>query len=285
MTVLSLARLKRQGKPQRFGRGRDPGETLRREAAMSVDDLAASGHPGPPQRPALVVSHERSGTHFLMNTLAANFGYRPYTDVAVPGLDPRSTPEMLGFLLADWPPQTVLKSHHQVDFFPLLPRLAGSFHIFYVMRDPCDTLLSFWRFIAASPLGTGPLTATVGEFLRAAPTGSITLYDHRPDANMVARWCRHVRGWSAAATRLSNALTVVRYADLDERFAATVERLAAVLGRVPPPEPFRPSPFSGVIHPGPGGSGRHRDFFTDEDHAFVREVAGETLDAFDPQLG
>ena len=97
-----------------------------------------------PSRPALVLSHERSGTHFLMNTLALNFGYRPYTDLDErPGFDPRSTPQALEFLLAQWPAQTVLKSHHQAELIPALPLLAKAFAIFYVMRDPRDALLSF----------------------------------------------------------------------------------------------------------------------------------------------
>jgi hypothetical protein len=230
-----------------------------------------------PERPALVVSHERSGTHFLMNTLAANFGYRPYRDVAgSPGLDLGSTPAMLGFLLADWPLATVLKSHHQADFFPLLPRLAERFRIFYVMRDPRDTLLSFWRFLEASPPGTGPRAMSISEFLRSPSSGAITQYERRPAANMVERWCRHVRGWSAAAAAWPHTFTRIRYPDLDERFEATVGYLAAAIDRAKPPEIFRPRPVSGVVHPGPGGSGRYRAFFSPSDCDFVREVAGET---------
>jgi hypothetical protein len=223
-----------------------------------------------------VVSHERSGTHFLMNTLALNFGYLPYTDVDErPGFDPRSTPQLLDFLFAGWPTRTVLKSHHQAEMIPLLPRLAEEYEMFYIVRDPRDALLSFRRYIAESAPGTGPMTETLGEFLRAAPCGRILRYQRQAAASMVDRWRLHTEGWSAAAGRLGG-LTVVRYADLDERFAATVARLAAGLGRAVA-APRRPSNSNHVVLPGAGGSGQHRAAFTAADQAFVREAAGEAM--------
>jgi Sulfotransferase domain len=227
----------------------------------------------------LVVSHERSGTHFLMNTLALNFGYVPHTDLDErPGFNPRSTPRLLEFLLSGWPPRTVLKSHHAAELLPALPMLAEVFAVFYVVRDPRDALLSFWRFVAASPPGTGPLTATPGEFLRAAPAGRLLRYQRHAAASMVDRWRLHVEGWNAAAARFPGRLTVVRYADLDERFAATVGGLAAALGSVGPgAAPRRPSPLTQVVHPGAGGSGQHRAAFSAADQEFVLATAGETM--------
>jgi hypothetical protein len=231
-----------------------------------------------PRRPALVVSHERSGTHFLINTLALNFGYRPYVDLDErPGFDPRSTPQLLEFLLGTaWPLATVIKSHHQAEMLPALPWLTGIYAVFYVVRDPRDALLSFWRYLASSGLGAGPQTATVSEFLRAAPCGQVLRYQRQAAASMVERWRLHVDGWSAAAGRLPG-LHVVRYDDLDERFAATVERIAAALGQPAPAAACRPALDANVIHPGPGGSGAHRAAFSAADQEFVRAVAGETM--------
>jgi hypothetical protein len=210
-----------------------------------------------------------------MNTLALNFGYRPYTDVdRRPGFDPRSTPQMLGFLLEPRPASTILKSHHSVELIPLLPRIAERFEVFYVLRDPRDALLSFWRYIWNTNPETGPWTATVGAFLRAAPSGYILRYQYHPAATMVERWRLHVEGWTAAAA--NPAIRVVRYDDLDERFEESVARLAESLG-TPIGEPRRPSPSEGVIQRGKGGSGGHRAYFTAADHDFVREAAGATM--------
>jgi hypothetical protein len=78
--------------------------------------------------PIMVASHERSGTHFMMNTLAACFDY-----VSFPWLDldrkqfninyyhPQSL-QMLILKVAERKPANILKSHHQFEFFPkLLP--------------------------------------------------------------------------------------------------------------------------------------------------------------------
>lgn len=119
-----------------------------------------------------MVSHERSGTHFLMNTLRLNFGYLHYTDLDErPGFDPRSTPQLLTFLLAGWSPRAVLKSHHPVDLLPPLPLLADVFDLIYVLRDPRDALLSFWRFTTASGPGTGPPAAARRARVPSRPRG------------------------------------------------------------------------------------------------------------------
>lgn len=231
-----------------------------------------------PCKPALVVSHERSGTHFLMNTLARNFGYRPYVDLdRGPGFDPGSTPQMLAFLLQGWPPSTVLKSHHEAAFFPLLPRLAERFHLFYVVRDPRDVLLSFWRFLGRSSPETGPRTAHPGELLRAAPSGHIARYQRRPTSSMVERWRLHVEGWLDALAGLEGRGTLVRYHDLDERFPAEVARLAAILDLAVPEEILRPTHFDEVIHLGSGGSGKFRTVFGEADLEFLRREAGGAM--------
>ncbi|CAN5543475.1 hypothetical protein BH10ACT1_BH10ACT1_18100 [soil metagenome] len=230
------------------------------------------------RRPALVVSHERSGTHFLMNTLRLNFGYQPRTDLEQrPGFDPGSTPQMLAFLLQPWPLTSVVKSHHQAAFFPVLPRLAERFHLVYVVRDPRDALLSFWRYLAASPPGIGPRAATAGGFARVAPCGFVAGYQRTALRSMTERWRVHADGWLEALERLGDAATLVRYEDLDRRYPDEVERLAAVLDVTPPAEVRRPSLHEWVIHPGEGGSGKFRSAFGEADLEFVHREAGETM--------
>jgi hypothetical protein len=247
---------------------------------LTFADGGGTGRGTLPRKPALVVSHERSGTHFLMNTLGQNFGYLPYTDLDErQGFDPRSTPQRLDFLLgAPWPTRTVLKSHHQVEMLQPLPLVAAAFEVFYIVRDPRDVLLSFRRYLAGCAAGTGPVTATVGEFLRAAPSGLIVRYQRQAAASMVERWRQHVEGWLDAAAKLPGRVTVLRYDDLDERFAVTVERLAAALGRpAAAPVPVRPSKIEHVVLAGEGGSGRYRGVLTADDLAFVAATAGDAM--------
>jgi sulfotransferase family protein len=216
-----------------------------------------------------------------MNTLALNFGYRPFHDVDDrPGFDVRSTPQLLAFLLCGWSAPTVLKSHHQAALLPPLALLADVFEVFYVVRDPRDVLLSFWRYIAsvnASGRSGGPHAMTLGEFIRAAPCGLMLRYELTCGANLVERWRLHVESWMEAAARQPGRLRVVRYQDLDECFGATVAGLATALRCASPPPPQRPSLRDNVVLAGSGGSGKHRALLSAEDQAFVRAGAGDLM--------
>src|SRR6516164_3019479 len=91
-------------------------------------DLALFGE----ERPAvMVVSHERSGPHFLMNALAACYGYvsAPWVNLDLPTVNinyyypPRVRDTLLA--LAARPMANVVKSHHPADLFAAeLPRLT-----------------------------------------------------------------------------------------------------------------------------------------------------------------
>ena len=95
---------------------------------------------------AAVISHERSGTHFLMNTLALNFGYlaKPWWNFDFElGLNFHSFDNLYEYLkqVHDRPVINVLKSHHHMDFFQeFIDYVTSQFHIFYIYRDPrgCD---------------------------------------------------------------------------------------------------------------------------------------------------
>ena len=239
-----------------------------------------------PSTPALVVSHERSGTHFLINTLAANFGYRPRSDLERrPGFDPGSTAQMLDFLTWPWPAETVVKSHHQAGFFPALRQFARQFHIFYVVRDPRDVLLSFWRYLASSGPEVGPQAESLGAFVRAEPQGFIATYQRHTLTSMAERWRVHVDGWLDALDDLEGRATLVRYDDLDERFGDEVARLAAIVD-VPPPEVARrPALHQAVIHVGEGGSGKFRAYLDEADLDFVHSQTGDTMRRLGYSLG
>src|SRR5262245_22507792 len=106
----------------------------------------------PDDRPAaLVVSHERSGTHFLMNTLAACYEYvsRPWVDldwhvIPINYFYPPNISDAL-LSLASQSMANVVKSHHPAEFFAgELPRLTSRYIVFYIYRDPVGVMLSFW---------------------------------------------------------------------------------------------------------------------------------------------
>jgi len=236
-----------------------------------------------PRRKIMVISHERSGTHFLMNTLALNFGYiaNPWLNLDYEkGINFHAPAALMAFFrhFHDRSLLNVTKSHHQIGFLlPLLEYLAGQFHIFYIYRDPRDVMTSFWKLISSLGWDEGPRTATVGDFMRAAPRGGILRYQKEQSPTILHRWQDHIDGWlTAAETAATDNIHLVSYEALSTDFDNTVKRIAHRLG-AQVSIPVQPRKGEDSVLPGPGMVGRHREFFTPDDDAFMEEVAGDTM--------
>ena len=216
-----------------------------------------ASRPTSKRRPAVIVaSHERSGTHFLMNTLAACYGYvnQPWIDFDHPPLainfySPVVVREHL-LTLAVGPRTQLIKTHHQAGFFyGELAALAEHYVFFYIYRNPIDVLLSYWRYMHQWSWFEGPKVSDPLAFARAEPCGSMMRYQLQQHANLMQRWAAHVEGWLEAATAVRR-VRLVRYEDLDTQFDEVVHGFAWVLGR-PPRAIERPSRDVNVIPGGP----------------------------------
>jgi hypothetical protein len=213
--------------------------------------------PFPLPRPAvMVVAHERSGTHFLMNTLAACYGYvsNPWIDFdqLEYNINYCSTIHVREQLLAlaAASRERLVKSHHQAGFFAgELSRLAEQYVIFYICRNPVDVMLSYWRFMHRWPWFEGPKVPDPLTFARSEPCGFMMRYQLRQLPNLMLRWAVHVEGWLEAAAAEPRVL-VVRYEDLDANFAEVVQGFSCILGR-PPQALVRPPRGVNVIPGGP----------------------------------
>ena len=200
-----------------------------------------------PCRPVVVVSHERSGTHFLMNSIAANSVYTvdPFLNFDHNPLGDEvnffSGPSVRGFfdgLLQMRVPagslflKSIIKSHHAHPFLvPLFgdPRVR----ILYIHRDPTDTLTSLWRFLHRWDWYEGPRTATPLALAQHPPEGRLLRYQYHHAATHFDRWADHVSGWLDMAATHDNVMAL-SYARLCEDFAGTVR---AVLGFLEQPAP------------------------------------------------
>jgi hypothetical protein len=243
----------------------------------------------PDQRPAvLVVTHERSGTHFLMNSLAGCYGYvsQPWIDLdaATDNLlhthgRPGIRDALLG--LAARPLANVVKSHHAAEFFEgELARLTERYVVFVVCRDPVPTLLSFWRFMFRLPGDGGPKTADPLTFAAARPSGRVLRYQVQEHPDMMRRWAGHVESWLAAA-RQNPRIVVLRYEDLDQHFEDTVHSFAGPLGQAPAAIQ-RPARDFNVI---PGGPDDPLSTGRTPDVAALRQLCRQTVGATMARLG
>ncbi len=236
---------------------------------------------GKKMSPIMVVSHERSGTHFLMNALAAEFGYssephlafdRPIVDINFfrpPTLD-KYFKETRGRK-----PKLIRKSHHQFDFFrPVISSVASNIQIFYIYRDPRAVSHSFRHFLNSWDWFEGPKVETAGDFIRAAPAGAMLRYQYHQLPNMLRRWSTHVEGWLAAA-ELCPDVTLVQYEKLNDSYDEVIDAIAKRMGWNRQ-RGTRPEMDQNTVLRSQQQSPSNR--YTDEDLAFFRQEIGPTME-------
>jgi tetratricopeptide (TPR) repeat protein len=214
--------------------------------------------PPPPARPrrlppAMVVSHERSGTHFLMNALSYAYGYTasPWTDLDRHEIDiDYSSPSQIAEALearAGDPLMRLVKSHHAAGVFAEeLSRITRSYTVYYVYREPATVMVSLWRHLNGLAWNEGPKLPDPLALAKAAPSGRLTRYQAGPHPTMLQRWAAHVEGWLMAAAA-DPRIVPVRYEDLDSRYPPTVAALAEAAGRAPLQPMLRPPRDVNVI--------------------------------------
>lgn len=236
------------------------------------------------QKKVAVISHERSGTHFLMNTLALNFGYiiDPWWNFDFEqGLNFHAPHGLLAYLkqVHDKPVLNILKSHHQIDFFRGVgDYLQEQFFVFYIYRDPRDVMVSNWKLINQLPWDEGPKTRTVSEFIRSAPRGAMLRYQKEQEQTLLHRWQTHVEGWiHFAESKAGRQLIVIRYEELNLHFDAVVKAIGARIGH-PVETVVRPSRDENVVGSGAGLVNSHAAYFTDADKEYVNDNIGPTLE-------
>lgn len=205
---------------------------------------------------ALVVSHERSGTHFLMNSLAACYGHvaQPWINFDRPDVNINyfHPPAISRYLLSltKRPMANVVKSHHPAEFFGgEFTNLTRRYAILAICRNPVSVMISLWRYLHRWQWFEGPKTFDALTLAREEPCGRMLRYQTRQYSSMLKRWAAHVDGWLTAAES-QPGVVMVRYEDLDARYEELMQALSPLFGR--PPAGFaRPSRQENVIEGGP----------------------------------
>ncbi|MDH5748473.1 MAG: sulfotransferase domain-containing protein [Rhodospirillales bacterium] len=236
-----------------------------------------------PRAKVFVFSHERSGTHFLMNALAQAFGYisNPqvdfdHSDANINFYYPLSIREYLAQFKGH-PVANTFKSHHSFDFFSdLIEEVVEEFQVFYVYRNPLDVMVSLWRFIHKWEWHEGPKTDELADFIRMPPSGHMMRYQMYQQPTVLKRWESHVRGWVLEMPeQVRGRIIYVRFEDLLDRYAETLQGISHSMGR----EPFsldKPG-LEETVMPFQGRSGYRDDYYTAADLAYVEEQIGKTL--------
>jgi len=195
----------------------------------------------------LIVSHERSGTHFLLNSIGLNFN-RPFQPIGIgkelsggPMAEERfSQEEMRDFLDSSRflqecggvnkfsPPDQMLKSHHDVDFHGLSKDvLKEKYYVFYIYRECKDVLTSMYYYFNLHK-EVYPWTEDVSDFCLTLKYKNDE-YLSQEYNNFVERWKIHTDGW------LSSKIPdkVISYEELSFHFDDVIHEIGEIIEEAP----------------------------------------------------
>lgn len=236
-----------------------------------------------PRPRVIVVSHERSGTHFLMNSIAKCYGYLAHPwinfdqELGMNFYDPQCVELFFG-QFAGHPLANIVKLHHSYPFLETVIRpILRDFHIFYIYRDPRDVMVSYWKFMKQVSWREGPRTETCSEFIRMAPCGQMLRYQDRQEPTVIHRWLTHVEGWlDGVPDDLRHCVSYIRYRDLAHDYENVMRSLAPIFGELPIALD-RPSLTENSILPNAGVVGSHKEYLTNADVQLFEEIAGPMM--------
>lgn len=204
---------------------------------------------------AMVISHERSGTHFLMNTLADNFGYVSTEwinidfDMPVNYWHPNDILRFLG-CMAGKPVLNIVKSHHQVEFLlPIIPQLLDEFHIFYIYRHGEEVMKSLCKHLKAVEWAVGPKVEDGETLAKTAPSGGVLRYQMVQYPTMWDRWEAHVAGWLGIPEDIQHRIIYIPFMGLRDAFEDMVRYIAHRIGLPVPVKIVKPGKLDRVITP------------------------------------
>jgi len=241
-----------------------------------------------------IISHERSGTHFLINTLLLNlkirrgkglgdgagWGFHNMGEWYGPYNEPEHRFDHLKNLKSAWNELSaraaIIKTHSDAELFrqtfPDAPAL-------YILRDPRDTLVSWYhylnqnRYYRIHPWLENHRCSSFSEFLRRPVTeflrGAYSL--NGGFSNVAERWAAHVAGW---LHQQKKEICLVRFSVLKNESEETVRRIAEFLG-VECKGRFRTPGLltAPSMLPRKGVVGDWKTLATEEDEGFIRDAA------------
>lgn len=201
--------------------------------------------------PVMVCSHERSGTHFLINSIAKNSCFRndPHLNFDLMPLgsflnfyDRKSVKDFFCDL-AEKSCASIVKSHFAAQFFFdddnkfILNDICKTL---YIVRNPIEVMLSYHRFINYLSWHEGQKLKATIDFLNAVPEGRMLRYQSGQVGTILERWKFHLLAWLDAAAENQANVLIVKFQDLDRSHEAETKKVLSFIGIESPDVILRP---------------------------------------------
>ena len=227
----------------------------------------------------LIVSHERAGTHFLIDAIAENYKHfnDEQVDLYAEHYLPPSSSQLITYKnnlqksIRNYfgnSNNRLFKSHHDVKFFDgILSEIKKEFNILYMKRSVLDTLTSCYHYYSYNPHVDFPFSKDIDKFLfDTKPYDHLTdsAYSFKRSENNVLRWFNHTSGWEKAGVH------VVNYESLNSNFQNEMTSISTALkieGRL-----YYKRPALGGVYPRKGIVGDHKNLFSVEQIQKVNDI-------------
>ncbi len=232
----------------------------------------------------MVISHERSGTHFMINTLAAMYGLpEKQLDLYIyHGTNTESAYESLGYKkdvqehLSELSTTgtNIIKSHHHHAFFEDYDFESNNIQPIYVHRDVRDVMVSCHHYFNAHRF-LGPLVFpfSLSPYHLAF---SVTPHDYRFDRaysyykneTMIERWKNHVDPFLS-----DDRFLKVEYKDLNLHFEQTINKVGHIIGDYDE-NANKPTLANQTVTPRKGIVGDWKNYFSESENEHIMQFIG-----------
>ena len=111
--------------------------------------------------------------------------------------------------------------------------LADDRRFIYILRDPAETLISFWRQLHGlaedQEIAENTYGKTLGEFLALSPHKRLRKYQQDEFSDYFSRWAEHANEWLSLSEKNSNVLSI-SFENLKRNYTPTLNSILEICG-------------------------------------------------------
>ncbi len=187
----------------------------------------------------IVSSHERSGTHYLMNSI--DFSFDHYSSKNFINLDysplgsivnfhsPVSLSKFFDNLYLN-KNLSIIKNHFHANFFKNInDDTKKKIHFIYIYRNFIDCLKSFWIYLNGTSIFEGPKINIFSKFCFSEPIGQLTRYNYQHCKNFIERYIYNLNSWIEFSKK--NKVLFINFENLKEDHTNNIKKISNLIDK------------------------------------------------------